>query len=378
MRRKKKLDGLRAINIMNTIQELAFSLFGIFIPIYFLTLGFSLSEVFVYFIIQYVLIALLSFAAVYIANRVGLQQTIIIRLPFLFIFLYLLWLLESNEIPLVTIAIFNAIQTAFYFTPLHIIFAKHAKHKSMGTSMGKYFALPKLAGVLGPFIGALIVLFFSFKALFGLVFVILLIAMIPLIGSKPIKTSFSFNLQQGKKLFKKYPRYFWAEVVDNFGEEADGIIWPIFIFLTFASIVSVGLIGTLVGLGSFLFTILMGKLTDKHKKIQLIKIGALMFVFIWLARYFFDGEMFYYLITVAAGFVMMLFLIPFHSLIYSVSKKNTIDEFLVFREMPVAVGRVIFFSLALIFIGNLKILFLIVGIAYLYFLFLKSQKRRVN
>ncbi|MCK5212135.1 hypothetical protein KAJ89_05525, partial [Candidatus Parcubacteria bacterium] len=70
------------------------------------------------------------------------------------------------------------------------------------------------------------------------------------------------------------------------------------------------------------------------------------------------------------GFVMMLFLIPFHSLIYSAAKRNTTDEFLVFREVPVAIGRIIFLSLALLLVNNLAFLFPIVGIVYLYFLFL--------
>lgn len=372
MKKRKKFAGLKAINTMNTIQELAFSLFGIFIPIYFLTLGYSLSQVFLFFIVNYILIVIFSFVAVYLANRIGLQQTIIVRLPFLFIFLLLLWLLESKSISLYTIAIFNAIQTAFYFTPLHIIFSLHAKHKSMGSSMGKYFALPKLAAILGPIIGGALVVLLSFKHLFIVVIIIFIIAMLPIISTKPIKTKFSFDFKKGKKLYKKYPRYFWAEVVDNFGEEADGIIWPIFIYITLTSVLSVGVIGALVGLGSFLFTIFMGKLTDKYKKEKLIKIGAIAFALVWLARFLFAGPIFYYAITVVAGFVLMLFLIPFHSLIYSVSKRNTTDEFLVFREVPVAIGRIIMFTLALIFVSNIKLLFPVVAIVYLYFLFLKK------
>jgi len=373
MRKTKKFAGLSAINTMNTIQELAFSLFGIFIPIYFLTLGYSLTQVFLFFIVQYILVVVFSFVAAYLANRIGLQQTIIVRLPFLFVFLVLLWALETRDIPLAAIAIFNAIQTAFYFIPLHIIFAQHAQHKSMGASMGKYFALPKLAAILGPISGGLIALFFGFKALFVIVIIIFIVSILPVISSKPIKSGFSFDLKQGKKLYKKYPKYFWAEVADNFGEEADGIIWPIFIFISLSSVLSVGAVGTIVGLGSFLFTMFMGQLADKYKKEKLIIIGAFAFFLVWLARYFFAGAAFYYFITIIAGFAMMLFLIPFQAMVYSASKRNTVDEFIVFREIPIAVGRIIFFSLAIILVSNLKLLFPIIGLAYLYFIIVKFK-----
>jgi len=366
----RKNKGLRAIYSMNAIQELGMSLVGIFIPIYFLTIGYSLEEALMFFIINYIFVLIFSFVAIYLANLIGLQRVIVVRYPFLIVFLISMVTLEVTGIPLGLIALFNGIQTAFYFTPLHIMFAQNAKLKSMGDSMGKYFAWVKLVGLIGPFVGGLIAFYFGFPKLFIVALIILGFSVLPIITTKAVITKFSFKLSQGKKLFKKYPKYFVAEVIDNFCEEADGIIWPIFIFLTFASIISVGTIGTLVGLGAFLFTVLIGKASDKYKKEHLIKAGAISLALVWLFRFGVSGEISYYLSTLIGGFVMMLFLIPFHSRIYSLAKRNTTDEFLVFREVPVAIGRIIFLSLALLMVNNLAFLFPIVGIAYLYFLFL--------
>lgn len=362
--------GLRDVYIMNSVQELAFSLVVIFMPIYFLTIGFSIREVFIFFIINYSLVAVFSFLSIYMANYFGLQKTIIIRTPFLIVFLLLLLLSGTYNIPLWSIAFFNALQTAFYFIPLHVLFANSAKLKEMGSSMGKYFALPKLAGIIGPLLGGFTAFFLGFNYLFIIIIAIYAISVIPMLRSRAVKTKFSFDIGRGKKLFFKYPQYFFAEIFNNIGEEMEGIIWPMFIFVTFSSLLSVGYVGTLVGLGSFLFTILVGKYSDKFKKEKIIKLAALLFIFIWASRYFYDSMIFYYVITAVAGFVMMMFLIPFHSLIYSVAKRNTTDEFIVFREVPTAIGRLLLFTVALSYVDNLAAIFPVACLAYIYFLFL--------
>jgi len=44
-------SGLRSIYLNQFVRSIAFSLIGVFVPIYFLTLGFSLSYVFFFFLI---------------------------------------------------------------------------------------------------------------------------------------------------------------------------------------------------------------------------------------------------------------------------------------------------------------------------------------
>lgn len=344
---------------------------GIFVPIFLLTIGFTLREVFVFFIINYLLVAIFSFLAIYIANFIGLQKTIIVRTPFLFIFLLLLVFIDVYNIPLWVVAVFNALQTSLYFIPLHILFANNAKHNEMGSAMGKYFALPKLAGIFGPLIGGLLALIFGFKFLFVIIIFVFLFSLVPLFGAESIRSRYHFDLKKGKKLFYKYPHYFFAEIFNNIGEEMEGIIWPIFIFISFSSLISVGFVGTLVGLGSFLFTIIIGKYSDKYKKEKIIKLAALLFIVIWASRYFFYSEVLFYVVTTLAGFAMMMFLIPFHSLIYSVAKRNTTDEFFVFREVPIAIGRVLLFVGALFFVDNLQAIFPVACFAYIYFIFMK-------
>ena len=66
-------------------------------------------------------------------------------------------------------------------------------------------------------------------------------------------------------------------------------VWSIFIYLQLASTIQVGIVGTIVTIASLLFTLTLGKLTDKWNKHKLLKIGAVILSLSWIVA-FFVGE----------------------------------------------------------------------------------------
>ena len=56
-----------------------------------------------------------------------------------------------------------------------------------------------------------------------------------------------------------------------------------------------------------------------------------------------------------------------------IAQKEKASVFFAFREIPVAIARIIVFSLAILFATNLKILFLVAGLVYVLFFFWKKQ-----
>jgi len=89
-------NNLKPIYTMHSIEGFAMSLIGIFIPIYILTLGYAISDLFVFFMVHYALLPVFGFLAIWVAGRIGLQKTIMTRFPFLFAYLGLLFLLPSR------------------------------------------------------------------------------------------------------------------------------------------------------------------------------------------------------------------------------------------------------------------------------------------
>lgn len=361
---------LNKLYLAHSIQGFAFSLVGIFIPIYLLTLKYSLSQVLIFYIIHYAFLLFFAFFAMRIISRIGPWRAIVLSFPFLFAHLVLLYLLKSIAIPLGVIAFFGGLYSAFYWIPLHLMFVRQVKEEEIGSSTGKLFAFPQLASILAPLLGGFIAAIFGFKILIGIAFLIFSVSFAVYLGSESRGDCFTFRMSEGKKFIKKYPKLFFAEIFDNMGEETEAIIWPIFIYLNLLNLSSVGLVGALLSLGSAVFTLFIGRITDKYRKKQIIKIGVFILLFVWMLRYFANSEIMFYILTVLIGFFTMFFLVPFTSLVYGIAKKDARDEFFVFREVPVAIGRIVILSLALLFVGNIKTMFLFAGVAYLYFLFL--------
>ena len=355
---------------MHLINGVAFSLVGIFIPIYFLQLGYSLMAVLLYLLGHSLVLLLATFLAGIISKRVGIQKILVLRFPLVLIYLTMLYSLDDVKIPLVILALFSGLQSAFYWTPINILFARFSPIKKLGSTVGNMFAVGKISGIGGPLIGGIVGFFFGFKILFAIAIVLIIIATFPVLKTKLIKADFKFEIKKGWKLYKKYPKYFWADVFDNIAGETEAYFWPLFIFFSLTNVVSVGITGALLALGMAAFNWYMGKKCDKQNKRFFIRLGSVLICVIWLVRYFSDNEIVFYLSSLLSGIALTVLLVPYTAKIFSLAKKETIDEFIIFREIPMAVGRIIIFLIAILFIGNFKILFPIAGLAYLYFLFL--------
>lgn len=355
---------------MVSINSLAASLVGIFVPIFILSQGYDLKDVIYFFIVWNIVLLAVIIIAAMIGKKIGLQAVLILRLPFLFLYFLSLLTWETFQFSYFLIAFFGGAQSALYWMPLNIIFARESKPKDMGKLVSKLIAYPQIAGLIGPLVGAIMIKQFSFNFLFTIAFLVAIFSVTPILGVEIKKVKYDLNFKKGLKLFRKYKKYMLAEIFDNFSGEAEGIIWPVFIFLTSASVISVGLIGAFIPIGSIIFTLLIGRWVDKRDYRFFMRTGALSLLVVWLLRFMFNDPWIYYLTTVLAGFCISLVIVPYTAKMTKLAKQEVVDEFIVFREIFFFIGRIILFLIALLLISNIKLLFPLAGLAYLYFLFL--------
>jgi hypothetical protein len=146
-------------------------------------------------------------------------------------------------------------------------------------------------------------------------------------------------------------------------EELEGIIWPLFVFILLKNALSLGVIGTLASIGSIAFTLIVGKYTDRLNPKIFMRIGAVAMAGIWIARTIAPQSLpLVYLSTLVSGFLACLILVPFSSYIYGTAKRNTPAEFLVYREIPVTLARIVTYSIAIV-VASMTLLFPIGAIA---------------
>ncbi len=361
---------IKAVYAMHLIDALGFSLIGIFIPVFILSQGYEFQDIIYFYIVHNIFLLATVVIAIIAGKRIGLQLLLVARLPFLFLYFLALLSWESLQFSYFLIAILSGIQAALYWMPFNIIFTRESKPKDMGKFVSRLIAYPQIVGIVGPLIGAVLIKFFGFRFLFAFAFLIIIFSVLPIFQIDIKKVKYDLNFKKGLKLFRKYKKYMIAELFDNFGGETEGIIWPVFVFLTLGSIMSIGFIGALVSVGSIIFTLLVGKWIDKGDYKFYMKIGALSLLAVWLVRFIADNSLAYYLTTVVSGFCLSLLVVPYVAKMTKIAKKEVVDEFIIFREFFFFLGRMILFMTALVLLGNIKYLFPLAGLAYLYFLFL--------
>lgn len=353
---------------MHSIDGVASGLVGIFMPIYFLTLGYSVSQIFIFLLLNYFLLLFFIFIVGWFAHKFGLSKTLLVRLLVVILGLILLVNLKSWPEFFYLISVLNAVKIAFYWFPLHVIFAKSAENKAMGDHVGKLFALPGLAKLAAPLLGAGITFVFGFKALFVFAGVIYLISITPFLLISKIPIEVNINLSKIIDYTRRYKRYFIAEFFLSISQEVENYILPIFIFLAFGNIFTIGFLATFLGLGATIFTLFIGKHSDRTDRKKVLRIGAVVMALIWFGRYLAADEISFYALSILAGFFGVLITVPFSSIFYINAKNNHIENFVIFREIPIFFGKMFVYGAGLILVSQIKLTFLLSAIPYLFLL----------
>ena len=349
----------------NLIRGIAWSLFGIFVPIYFLTLGFPLRQIFIYFLV-FQSTTFISFTII------GRSACIILSAVFMTVFVIMLSLLNLEKFPVYIIGIVGGMSDAFYFLPLHAFFVKTTEKDKKGTQFGIYSIFGQLSGLFGPLIGALIVLIFSFQYLFIFVILFIIISLIPLSSLNNFKPKEKITFKKFKEFSKKHKGFFFATIVDNIKGEIEGNIWPIFVFLVLQNLISIGWVSFLITAGTMIFTFFLGKHFDKKSRYLMMRIGAVLYATIWIVRGFIDSSIFIYASSLLVGFFGLMLSVPFTAIFYKkIDEEKDSDSFIVLSEIPNFIGRAVLWSSAIIFQSSFKMFFIIAGICGLSFAFWK-------
>lgn len=358
---------------MNSLYGLAGSFVGIFVPVYLLSRTLDPANVFWFYIVYSLGVLVFFFVADHIAGRIGLRKTVLIGFPFLFLYFFLLYTLDVYHTPLAIVALVNAIQAAFYWFPLHMWLAGVSKEKELGNELGKFFALSQAVGIVAPFIAGFVVFYFGFKALFLGASVLYLLSAIPIVSLPEVPFTRALLGSDLSRLFKEYRGYSFAEFFENIREDAEAIIWPVVVFLAFKDVLTIGYIGTLSGIGGALFTLAVGRTTDRMDKKKLMAAGALIAAAIWVLRLFVASQIAFYLITLVMSFFSVLILVPLNSVVYGVARREGPGRFILFREVIVTAARLVLYAIALLMLPNVTFSFLVGALACVG-LFLASRR----
>ena len=126
----KVKEDLNELYLNQVLRQIAFSLIGVFVPIYLFSLGFTLETALLFMAVQWASLGLFSLLSAEIGPRVGLKRTIVISTP-LYVVYFLTIAVVNMYTPLLlifSISILGGFTQSLYWTSLHSEFVKNS-HK---------------------------------------------------------------------------------------------------------------------------------------------------------------------------------------------------------------------------------------------------------
>lgn len=388
IRLQQKLDYLlhKDINelyITNALRTFAVSIVGLFVPIFLMEKGLSLTTIFLYLSFQYMLYIPICYSAMKFSARRGVKHTMLLSAPTIIIFFLILYNIDPIQkitswvFVLFLMGIFNSLGTALYWNGYHIEFSKFSKKKN-AKQVGVINIVATASAALAPLIGALIISALGFQVMFIVVMAILFLSVFPLFLSKEIHVPFEFNLKDvvTKKTGSLVLPYF-SEGVKSI---ASSIAWPILLYIIFVSYNNIGSIYTISHVAIIIFMWLVShKITSKNK-FSFLKIGAYIHAITMIIRVFIKNFFALNIIQAIGGVSWALIHIPFSSIFYDNTKKLGISSAVYFRELHLHMGRVAGTLIFLILLFFLKPADALSGIIIVgaMFTLLMSNLKNVN
>jgi MFS family permease len=377
---KKRLHGLWGVYGSSFFLQLGMGLVSIFIPVYVYQLTQQISSVFIFFAFYSLVVMLMSPLTGWLVARFGLDTVAVGGALIRTLSLVVLILSGSNpNLLLLAAGLWGMCVPATWLPYHYTVIAENDNGGRFGKEVAKLKIVEKVSGALAPFCGGAIAFFFGFPVLYLAGIIMVAISALPLV----------FDQCNKKGMTYKWPVVFrglvggsdWLATVSFVGSSIETQVFtllrPLFIFLSLASLPSLGGIES-IALGiSALVVLWAGQWVDK-KGFSLMKIGVLANAMLLLLLPFLSSAWEFLLFGTVYLLVASLIWTPFDAATYQLAMRPHKLEFLVAREIAIHGGGAIFFVLLLLLTDGALNWFLIAASGSIGLLLTLTLLKRVN
>ncbi len=361
------------------LHVLGRSLIAVFIPILLLQIGYELGEVIFFYLIYNLIDVPLSFLVRHLVCKIGARWVVILGKIWSIGFFVLLALITSNSWPLLMLlALFGAFYDTFYWIGHRFLFMKSTGEASdVGTKTGVLYAVQRFAGLIGPAAGAGILVFFNQQALIYVSIAILVMSVFPLLKvndfpDKPAKKPLPLKVFFAK--WRERKNFLSAGFFSIHGS-AEGVLWPLFIFVVFKTIESVAIVPVIISITAIAFSYFAGYF-QRTARDRAIVFGAALIALVWIARMVVDAELFLFVSVFLVSTFSILVTIPLSSDIFSRGKKIDPLNTSTFMNVANMLAKAILYGILALFVNVFGVGFVvavvsltaIIAVHYIYLL----------
>lgn len=368
-----RLNDFQKVVAMKTLSSIGGGFAGIFLPIYLLSDGYPLITVIKWLLVQHVSLLAGAFLTVWFANRIGLVRCWYIRVVFVALLCFGFLALPYHSGLLFILAVVAGLGSAFFWIPYNIFIARKTIDANIGSSFAYITNASTAASLVVPGLAALLIVYVGYYVLFIVAFLFIFASILPMLSLRNEKTDFQFTWRATRDIVRANRQFIIPEIVDNLSEDAQ-VVWVLFVFVAGFTVLDVGMLGIIASVSGMFVTYIVGRLIDHWDKKKLMRIAAVATTLLWIASYvvavFAPTPAMLYLVTTVRGFVLGVFVSVYSSILFNRARPAD-AQFLVLREIPVILGRVILFvcAIGLSLLGHFEITFIMVALVSLYFWF---------
>ena len=314
--------------IFQTIFNLGHTMANLFIPIYLHSIGYSLWETALFFLfLQFWFVFILPFAGTAI-NKLGIKNSILFALFFLFLHALIFPLLSGNflsDIPLMMLMLFLRGIKGFYGTANDIFLAKHILKKSKGKMLAWVKIVLVLVGILSPLIAGLFIHYYGFESMFYFVSFLYLLSGVPLIMVRNEHFKVEYKAKNILSFsFHKVPKsYLISEAGRIFPDAIMLIMWPLFLFFVLQDTADLGMLVSASAGISMMTSLYIGKKIDSQKSEEkLLKRGVKLITASFFTRAIFLNPLAIAFIDTLNKVIAPIVEIPYQYYVYNMIKKH--------------------------------------------------------
>lgn len=349
------------------LQKFAFSLIGIFIPIYIIAENAPIEWAFLYLIGYNVVFSSLSLPVSYIIAKIGFKHSLLLSYLF-YVPAFLAIRGFGLTVHLIAaVAVLIGLGKTFHWLALHAEFAVDSTESTRGKASGRLLGLPKISKAIAPFLGGVIMAYYGFPMLAGVAIFFMILSAYPLLASKDHRDPRNYDLRQ--LLTREYGLFASFFFLRGTAIASAAYLFPIYIYFILGNTVDVGSVGSLASLGSVAFALFIGKMTDNVERKHMVFIGALASAAFFGLRAYVNTQLEAFILSFIAGLMFMVYYVPVYSFLADRAEDKEVLEFYAFRELFLGVGRIFTFGLAWIaswyygIVSGLKLAFFMTAIA---------------
>lgn len=329
----------------------------IFVPIYLLQLGFSLRQVAILYIAQFVIFFIVSPIGMWSNSRFGIKKTMLVGDITLIGYLAAVSLLVQMPELYFLLAILYGLASGLYFSAYHIEFthAKDRRHEGEQISIGKVLVI--ISQVMAPLLGAVLITLGSYQLNFIVAAATILLSLVPLFMSPDFRTKpYRFSIKSLRTADSKRK----ALAYMGFGvlQLGNDIFWPLFIYIVLQNVLEVGALVSVSTAVTIFGVLWYGRRVDRGMRQSLLA-GVWAQAPSWLIRLMVTTPIGVTLANFYSNFSYHLLDVAYEKVIYS-DADNSSDwsNYFLFRELYVTIGRIALLS-ALLISGSLEVIFII-------------------